>query len=258
MNALPILLGLIVFSYFSFVPTSQCLGQHFCKDSSFLLAKNGEGPSPGEDSKVSSPPGIDEYEKEKLAKFKSNIGKRYLTVKKINPAEFYESPDDLDRKLMIKREKEGFVIIEVVQNHSGTMNFYQVKFDTGQIGYLSADGNYLELKIKEGSLIFVPKRGRSKKASLSQSKALAAQAVELVKNHPTLSGSVEKRMMDEKAKSFPFPRWRYEAKEIGGKKFRVVQYVEERSAPPFVRTWIVDLSTGVIKPENLAAKEMYR
>ena len=91
---------------------------------------------------------------------KRNIGRRLLTVKTINPAEFYESPDDLERKLKIKREKEGFVIMEVVQNQSGTMNFYQVKFDTGQIGYLSADGNYLEIKIKEGSLISVPKRGK--------------------------------------------------------------------------------------------------
>jgi hypothetical protein len=138
------------------------------------------------------------------------------------------------------------------------MNFYQVKFDSGETGYLSADGNHLEIKIKEGSLISIPKRASGKKKSASQSKALASQAVELVKNHPTPAGSVEKRMMDEKAKSFPYPRWRYEAKEIGGKKFRVLQYVEERSAPPFVRKWIVDFSTGEIKPENLAAKEMYQ
>ena len=253
-----ILIILLVFSCFSFVTIYPCAGQHFYKDSSIFIAKNGEGISPGEDSKGSSPLGIDEYEREKLAKFKSNIGKRYLTVKKINPAEFYESPDDLGRKLVIKREKEGFVITEVVQNRSGTMNFYQVKFDTGQIGYLSADGNYLELKIKEGSLIFFPKRGKARKQSSVQSKALAAQAVELVKKHPTPAGPVEKRMIDEKEKSFPFPRWRYEAKEIGGKKFRVLQYVEERSAPVFVRAWIVDLSTNEVKPENRAAKEMYR
>jgi hypothetical protein len=253
-----ILIIFLVFSYFSFVPTYPCLGQHSSKEPSHLLVKNEEPSPPREDSKESSPPGIDEYEKEKLAKLKGNIGKRFLTVNKINPAEFYKSPDDLERKLAIKREKEGFVITEVVQNHSGTMNFYQVKFDTGQIGYLSADGNYLELKIKEGSLIFVPKRGKAGKQSSVQSKGLAAQAVELVKNHPTPAGPVEKRMMDEKAKSFPFPRWRYEAKEIGGKKFRVLQYVEERSAPVFVRTWIVDLSTTGVKPENLAAKEMYR
>ncbi len=255
---LPIFLGFIVFCYFSFVPTYRCLGQHSYKDSSFLLAKNGEGSSLAKDSKEGPSPGIEEYEKEKLAKLRSNIGKRFLTVKKINPAEFCESPDDLERRLMIKREKEGFVVTEVVQNHWGTMNFYQVKFDTGQIGYLSADGNYLELKIKEGSLISVPKRKSTKKKSSSQSNALASQAVELVKKHLTPAGPVEKRIADEQAKSFPFPRWRYEAKEIGGKKFRVLQYVEERSAPPFVRTWIVDLSTTEIKPENLAAKEMYR
>ena len=259
MNArLPILLGIIVFSCFSFIATHACAGQRFYGDSSFLLAKNGEGPSPAEDSKESSLPGVEKYEREKLAKLKGNIGRRYLTVKKINPAEFYESPDDSEKKLIIKQEKEGFVITEVVQNHSGTMNFYRVKFDTGQVGYLSADGIYLEIKIKDGSLISVPKRTSIKKKSLSQSKELSSHAVELVKNHPTPSGSVEKRMMDEKTKSFPYPRWRYEANEIGENKFRVLQYVEERSAPPFVRKWTVDLSTREVRPENLAAKEMYR
>ena len=259
MNAiLPFFLGLIVFSYFSFVPTYPCRSHHFSKERLPLLAKNEEPSSPKEDSKASSPSGIEEYEKDKLAKLKSNIGKRYLTVKKINPAEFYESPDDLERKLMIKREKEGFVITEVVQNRSGTMNFYQVKFDTGQIGYLSADGNYLEIKVKEGGLISAPRRTGAKKKSSSQKGSSASKAVELVKNHVTPAGAVEKRMTDAKAKSFPFPRWRYEAKEIGGKKFRVLQYVEERGAPPFVRTWIVDLSATEVKPENPAAKEMYR
>ncbi len=250
---LPILIIFFVFPTFFFVQTHPCLGQHFS-----LLAKNEEPISPQEDSIQGTPPGVEEYEKEKIAKMKRNIGRRLLTVKKINPAEFYESPDDLERTLKIKREKEGLIIMEVVQNQSGNMNFYKVKFDTGQIGYLSADANYLEIKIKEGKLISVPKRGSPRKMSVSQSRALASQAVELVKNHPTPAGSVEKRMTDEKAKSFPYPTWRYEAKEIGGKKFRILQYVEERSAPPFVRTWTVDLSTREIKPENLAAKEMYR
>ena len=259
MNArLPILIGLIFFLYFCFVQTYPCLGQQFSKDSSFLLAKNGEGPSPKEDSRQGPPPAIEEYEKEKLAKIKRNIGRRLLTVKTINPTEFYESPDYLEKKLRVKREKEGFVITEVVQNQLGTMNFYQVKFDSGERGYLSADGNYLEIKIKEGSLISVPKRASAKKKNLSQSKVLASQAVELVKGHLTPAGSVEKRMMDEKTKSFPNLKWRYEAKEIGSNKYRVTQYAGEGVGPPLIRTWIVDLSTAEIKPENLAAKEMYR
>ncbi len=249
---------LIFFSYCFSNLACPCLGQPSYKDALFLLAKNGEGSSPAEDSKASSASDIEEYEKEKLVKLKSNIGRRFLTVKKINPAEFFESPDDLERKLEIKSEKEGFVITEVVQNRSGTMNFYQVKFDTGQVGYLSADGNYLGLKTKEGSLISVPRKPRGGKKNSAQSQALASKAVALVKGHATPAGAVEKRMTDAKGKSFPFPRWRYEAKEIGGKKFRVLQYVEERGAPPFVRTWIVDLSTTEVKPENLAAKEMYR
>jgi hypothetical protein len=262
---LPILILFFFFLYFSFVQTYPCLSQHFSKDSSSLLVKNEERASSKEDSKEGPPSAIEEYEKEKLAKMKKNIGRRLLTVKTINPAEFYESPDDLERKLRIKREKEGFVIMEVVQNRLGTMNFYQVKFDSGERGYLSADGSYLEIKIKEGSLISVPKRKSAKKKSLSQSDALASQAVELVKGHLTLADpvngerrSVEKRMMDQKARSFPNLKWRYEAKEIGSNKFRVTQYAGEGVGPPLIRTWIVDLSTTEIKPENLAAKEMYQ
>ena len=259
MNArLLVLIVLIVLFCFSLIQTCPCFGQRFSKDSLSLMTKDEERTPSKEDLREGPAPGIEEYEREKLAKLKPNIGRRLLTVKTVNPAEFYESPDDLETKLKIKREKEGFVIMEVVQNHSGTMNFYQVKFDTGQVGYISADGNYLEIKIKEGSFISVPRRASTKKKSLSQSKALASRAIEMVKSHPTPAGSVEKRMMNEKAKSFPYPRWRYEANEVGGKKFRVLQYVEERSAPPFVRTWTVDLSTREIKPENLAAKEMYR
>ncbi len=118
---------------------------------------------------------IEDYEKEKLAKFKQNIGRRLLTVKTINPAEFYESPYDLARKLNIKREKEGFVIVEVVQNQLGTMNFYQVKFDTGQIGYLSADGNYLQIKIKEGSLISVSRRGSEERFESIESPCISGR-----------------------------------------------------------------------------------
>jgi len=257
---LPILIVFSVFLYFSFVQTHSCLGQHLS-----LLAKNEEKSPPKEGLKESLAPGIEKYEKEKIAKMKRNIGRRLLTVKKINPAEFYESPDDLGRKLSIKREKEGFVIMEVVQNQSGNMNFYRVSFDTGQIGYLSADGNYLEIKIKEGGLISVPRRASGKKKSSSQSKALASQAVELVRNHLTMADpmtgekrSVEKRMIDQRARTFPNLKWRYEAKEIGKNKYRVSQYAGEGMGPPLVRTWIVDLSTTEVNPENLAAKEMYR
>jgi hypothetical protein len=165
----------------------------------------------------------------------------------------------------VKREKEAFVIREVVQNRLGTMNFYQVKFDSGEIGYLGADGNNLEIKVKEGSLIALSKTAGTKKKSLSQSKAFASQAVELVRNHPTLTDpvtgrmrSVELRMIDEKERSFPNLKWRYEAKEIGRNKYRVTQHAREGGGPPLIRTWIVDLSTNEINPENLAAKEMYR
>jgi len=253
---LPILMLLIVILYFSFVQTHPCLGQHFSKDSSSLLAKSEEGSK--ENLKGGPDPAIEEFEKEKLAKLKKNIGRRLMFVRTNNPAVFYESPDDLERKLRVKREKEGFVITEVVQNQSGTMNFYKVKFDPGEISYLGADGNYLEIKIKEGSLISVSKRGSSRKKSVSQSKALVSQVMGLVKNHPTPTGSVEKRMMDEKTRSFPNMKWKYEAREIGKNKYRVTQYAGVGVGPPLTRTWIVDLSTSTVNPENLAAKEMYR
>jgi hypothetical protein len=228
-----------------------------------LLAKN-EGPSSsGKEASEDSALSVEDYEKGKLAGLKRNIGRRLLTAPTLHPAEFCESPDDTGKKVRLKREKEGFVIEEVVQNQAGTMNFYRVTFDTGQTGYLSADAKYLEIKVKEGSLI--PARGRAKARTSSSpaSKASISRAIELVKNHPTpadpVTGekkSVERRMQEKRGDSFPNPKWRYDAKEIGGNKFRVFQYVEERSAPPFSRTWIVDLSSSAVKPENAAAREM--
>ncbi len=262
---LPILAAFIVLLYFSLVQTPPCLGRHFSEGSLSLLAKNEEPSSPKEDSKPGPIPAIEEYERQKLAKLKRNVGKRFMTVPTINPATFYESPDDLERRLRVKEEKEVFVIMKVVQNRLGTMNFYRVKFDSGEVGYLGADGNNLEIEIKKGSLISLAKKVSPKKKSLSQSKALASQAVELVKNHPTLSDpvtgrkrSVQMRMVEAKEKSYPNLKWRYEAKEIGRNKYRITQYAREGRGPPLVRTWIVDLSTDEITPENLAAKEMYR
>ena len=66
------------------------------------------------------------------------------------------------------------------------------------------------------------------------------------------------RMVEEKERSFPNLKWRYEAKGIGRNKYRITQYAREGGGPPLVRTWIVDLSTDEVIPENLAAKEMYR
>jgi hypothetical protein len=196
---------------------------------------------------------------------KRNIGRRFLTEPTINPTAFYVSPDDLEKKLRVKKEKEAFVIVEVVQNRSGTMNFYRVRFDSGEMGYLGADGNNLEMEIKKGGLISLAKKASTKKKSLSPSKALASQAMEWVKDHPTLADpvtgrkrSVEGRMVEEKEKSFPNLKWRYEAKEIGRNKYRVTQYTREGGGPPLIRTWIVDVSTKEVAPENLAAKEMYR
>ena len=258
-------IGFSVFLYFPFIQTYPCVGQHLSKHPLTVLAKDGESSAPREDSKPGSVPAVEEYEKEKLLKLKRNIGRRLMTVPTTNPATFYESPDDLERKVKVDREKETFVINEVVQNRLGSMNFYRVKFDSGEVGYLSADGNNLEIEIKKGSLISFDKTAGSKKKGLSQVRALASQAVELVKNHPTLTDSatgkkrsVEMRMVEEKERSFPNLKWKYEAKGIGGNRYRVTQNVREGAGPPLIRTWIVDLSTNEVQPENLAAKEMYR
>ena len=262
---LSILIVFIVLFYFSFVQTTPCLGRHFSEGFLSLLAKNEESPATKEDSKPGPIPAIEEYERQKLAKLRQNVGKRFLTAPAVNPTTFYVSPDDLERKLRVKKEKEAFVIMEVVRNRLGTMNFYQVKFDSGEVGYLGADGNNLEIEIKKGSLISLAKKASPRKKGLSPSKALASQAVELVKNHPTLTDSatgrkksVEMRMVQEKEQSFPNLKWKYEAKGIGKNKYRITQYAREGGGPPLVRTWTVDLSTDEVIPENLAAKEMYR
>ncbi len=260
-----ILLTILFFlPYLSPLSTNSATDSYSFNNALTVLVKNEGQSSSTEDLKEGPPRAVQEYEEQKLAKLKRNIGRRFLTDRRIKPAEFYESPDDLERKLQIKKEKEGFVIMDVVQNQPGTMNFYQVKFDTGQTGYLSADGNYLEIKVKEKSLLPVSRRA-AQKSGPGKPSGLALEAIARVKSHLTLADpvtgekrSVEKRMLDEKARSFPYPRWRYEAKEIGGKRFRVLQYVEERGALPFARTWIVDLTTSQVKPENLPAKELYR
>jgi len=230
-----------------------------------LSAKNEEPPATKEDSKPGPIPAIEEYEREKLAKLKRNVGKKFLTAPAVNPTPFYVSPDNLEGRLRLKGEKETFVITEVVQNRLGTMNFYRVKFDSGEVGYLGADGNNLEIEIKKGNIVSLSKKASPRRKSLSQSKALASQAIALVKSHPTLADSatgrkrsVEMRMIEEKERSFPNLTWRYGSKKIGRNKYRITQYAKEGGGPPLVRTWTVDLSTGEVIPENLAAKEMYR
>ncbi len=249
---------------FFFIQSDVCLSRPFLEETWLLLAKNEESPSNQEDSKPAPIPAVEEYEREKIAKMKRNIGKRFLTVSTSNPPTFYESPEDPERKLRIKREKEALVIEGVVQNRSGTMNFYRVRFDSGEIGYLGADGNNLEIETKKGGLISLAEKTSPSTRGLSRSK-LASRAVELVKNHPTLPDpatgtkrSVEMRMVQEKARAFPNLKWRYEAKGIGRNKYRVTQYGSEGGGPPLIRTWIVDLPTDEVVPENLAAKEMYR
>jgi len=221
--------------------------------------KEGQGSSEPQEKKSSK--AIEDYEKEKLAKYKWNIGKRFLAAKTVRPPEFFASPDDLKKKIKIK-EKEEFRVMEVVQNKSGTMNFYKVRLEGGKIGYLGADGNNLEIRTKDGSIIpITPKLGKRPRTFREQ----GSQAIDLVKHHLIPSDpaskdkrSVERRMLETRATSHPKLRWRYEAKAIGNNRYRVTQIAEGELEDPVLRTWVVDLSTRKVTPENAAAKDFYR
>jgi len=221
--------------------------------------KKDQGSSEQKEKKSSK--AIEDYEKEKLAKYKRNIGKRFLAVQTVHSPEFFESPNDLKKKIKLK-EKEEFQVMEVVQNQSGTMNFYKVRLEGGKIGYLGADGNNLEIRTKDGSLIpITPKVGKRTGTFREQ----ASRAIDLVKNHSIPSDSVskdrrsiERRMLETRATSYPKLRWRYEAKEIGNNRYRVTQIAEGESDRSVFRTWVVDLSTRKVTPENQAAKDLYR
>ena len=207
---------------------------------------------------------IEEYEREKLAKLKQNIGRRYLVARTASPVEFYKNPEEQSKSFTIQKEKEGFLITEVVQDQSGTMNFYHVVFDSGGIGYLSADGNYLRIKTLEGSIISLFRAGATGK-DLSSPQGSSSKAVELVKKHlikmNPMSGekmSVELRMMEARGRFFPNLKWRYEAKEIDHNRVRVIQFSEGEESGAILRTWIVNISTQAVQPENQSAQNIYK
>jgi hypothetical protein len=226
-----------------------------------VLAKSDQKSSSQKTSEGGTGKAIENYEKEKLAKYKRNIGKRFLAVRTARPPEFFESPNDLKKKIKTK-EKEEFQVIGVVQNQSGTMNFYKVRLEGGKIGYLGADGNNLEIRTKDGSLIRItPKVGKRTGTFREQ----ASLAIDLVKNHLIPSDpvskdkrSVERRMLETRATSYPKLKWRYEAKAIGNNRYRVTQIAEGESDRSVFRIWVVDLSTRKVTPGNQAAKDLYR
>ena len=265
MKVLPILLTYLLFlPWISTAQTEQRASPKFSGNALFASVKNEQEKASPEDSKGKPIKAIEDYEKEKLAKMKKNIGKLFMAVRTAHPPEFYESPENLGKKIGV-REKEEFLILEVVQNRSGTMNFYKVRFESGKIGYLSADGNNLEIRIRDGSIMPMTKRVSTKRVSPEAKGKQASKALEMVKHHLIPSDSVskdkrsvERRMIEVKATSSPNLKWRYGAKEIGNNKYRVTQYAEGESDRPIHRTWIVDLSTGKVRPENVAARELCR
>jgi hypothetical protein len=107
-------------------------------------------------------------------------------------------------------------------------------------------------------------KGKEERAVADQSKDLSYKAVELVKNDPTLLDpatgkmrSVEKRMLDTRESFFGNMTWRYEAQRIEEIKYKVTQYVDNGRGESFIRTWIVNISTNEVSPENPAAKKLY-
>jgi len=256
-HILPVMICLIAFTWLSF---------SFMYKWALAVGDTVKG-SIQENSKPETDRTIKEYEREKFTRLKRNIGRRFITAIPDRPSEFYESPDHLERKVRLEG-KERFQITEVVQNRLGTMYFYEVKFESGKKGYLSADGNNLEIRILEGRFISLSPKRTAKKVS-PKTKSLhtvdmGSEAVEMVKNHLTGKDpiteerkTVEKRMADAKASSLPNLKWRYEAKEIGDYRYRVTQYVEGKPGSSTTRTWIVDLYRVKVTPENAAAKKLY-
>ena len=221
-----------------------------------------------EDWKAKRDQAIEKFEKEKLVKLKRQIGRKFMAVGVDGPLVFYESADDLEKKIWVKG-KEPIRVVDIVLNHPGTMYFYKVKFESGKMGYLSADGLALEVLIRENRLIPLSRPQPSKQPKPQKAKSLhtvsmASEAVKMVKNHLTgkdpVTGerkTVEKRMVDAKAGFSPTLKWRYEAKGIGDDRYRVIQFVEGGREPRMTRTWIVDLYSVKVTPENAAAKKLY-
>jgi hypothetical protein len=256
---LSILSCLLIFPWLSIASVGEQRGPSF---KGTLLAESVKKEQPSPDQKdPKSKKAIEDYEKEKLARYKRNIGKRFLAVRTVRPPEFYESPNDVKKKIKL-REKEEFQVMQVVQNQSGTMNFYKVRLEGGKIGYLGADGNNLEIRTKDGSLIPITPKVVKRTGTIRQQ---ASRAIDLVKNHLIPSDpvskdkrSIERRMLEARATSCPKLKWRYEAKKIGNNRYRVTQIAEGESDGSIFRTWNVDLSTRKVSPENQAAKDLYR
>jgi len=253
--------------YLSITPISQSKERDVSENPLKESVKDDKASTSQSGSRAETDKAIEEYEREKLNRLKRNIGQKFMAIRTERPAEFLESPEDLGRKIQLK-DKEGFIIVDVVQNRLETMYFYKVRFDSGKIGYLSADGYYLDIKIREGKIIPVHLKRTSKKPSQKMKSLhtvdMSSEAIEMVKNHLTrtdpITGerkTVERRMLDAKASLIRNLQWRYEAKEIGDYKYRVTQYVKGGPEGQTVRTWIVDLFTVKVTPENPAAKQLY-
>jgi len=275
---LSFLMAFIILPYLSIGQITPMADGHPSKNSQAQWVRN-ENPSstkdsePGsvhapEESKPESIPAIEEYEKQKLNRLKRNIGRKFLVPRAARPATFYEKPESSSGRISYK-EKEGIVITNVVGNSLGTLYFYQVKFDSGKIGYLSADAYVLDILVREGNLIPAGRVGlkqlppKIKEGPSGQTVDMSSEAVEMVKNHITtpdpVTGerkTVEMRMIDAKSK-FPNLTWRYGAKEIAPHQYRVTQYSEGGLDRQTIRTWIVDLYHVKVTPENTEARRLY-
>ena len=112
-------------------------------------------------------------------------------------------------------------------------------------------------KVREG-------KAEVEAAVAGESKDGPYKAIELVKNDPTLldSGtgkilSVEKRMMDVRESDSANVTWRYETLPTEKSKYRVTRYVDNGRGESFIRSWIVNVSTNEVSPENPTAKKLY-
>ena len=134
-----------------------------------VSAQGLKGSPSQEDLKKQRDMAVEGFEKEKLERMKRNVGKWFIVVRPDSTQEFFENPNALRKKFPVK-EKDAFLVVEVVQNEARNMNFYKLKMESGKVLYLSADALYLELKIREGGIARLSKGAGSDRPQQSLKK----------------------------------------------------------------------------------------
>ena len=92
------LIALIAFSFFLVIPALSMGESRFLKNPSVLLVQNEEKSSPDGETTKGVPKAILDYEKEKIAKMKRNIGRRLMCVNNKRPRKTRGNPRPFAKK----------------------------------------------------------------------------------------------------------------------------------------------------------------